>query len=455
MRIEISGDVELRKNFDFFELFGSVEVVRGQYDMLGKTFVIDEGAISFQGGEDMMPHMDIKASYSFRNQQRIEQNLSVQITGTAESPEVKFQLDGSSVSEGDEIDNETGKITRLEEKIRNEVLDLGYFGNTTVKIVPISREKANIQISVLEFPVIKEIVFEGEDIIPRQEIIDTMQTKKGEQLNVNTFKEDLVRLRELFYEKGVMLGQNSNITLSKEFDKVIVKTHKAIVNSIDIVGNTKSKDYVIRREIELETGDVYDFVDLRRSYQNLVNTGYFKKIDFLPEVDSAGNVDLDVKVEEEETGSFRFGGTYGSENGLSGLIEVKDKNFKGRGYSLQLKAEFGGVDSYEFSYFNPRWHNKKRSLGVNIYDTKYDRDKYDLFGNYLYSYDEKRKGFSLSWGTNITRFTKFGIACYDEKISIEPVSLNIPDDHSQTISVPLSIPVIIAVMEEIPISSLF
>jgi len=340
-----------------------------------------------------------------------------------------------SVSEGDEIDNETGKITRLEEKIRNEVLDLGYFGNTTVKIVPISREKANIQISVLEFPVIKEIVFEGEDIIPRQEIIDTMQTKKGEQLNVNTFKEDLVRLRELFYEKGVMLGQNSNITLSKEFDKVIVKTHKAIVNSIDIVGNTKSKDYVIRREIELETGDVYDFVDLRRSYQNLVNTGYFKKIDFLPEVDSAGNVDLDVKVEEEETGSFRFGGTYGSENGLSGLIEVKDKNFKGRGYSLQLKAEFGGVDSYEFSYFNPRWHNKKRSLGVNIYDTKYDRDKYDLFGNYLYSYDEKRKGFSLSWGTNITRFTKFGIACYDEKISIEPVSLNIPDDHSQTISV--------------------
>jgi autotransporter translocation and assembly factor TamB len=103
MYIEISGDVELRKNFDFFELFGSVEVVRGQYDMLGKTFVIDEGAISFQGGEDMMPHMDIKASYSFRNQQRIEQNLSVQITGTAESPEVKFQLDGSSVSEGDAL----------------------------------------------------------------------------------------------------------------------------------------------------------------------------------------------------------------------------------------------------------------------------------------------------------------------------------------------------------------
>jgi len=103
MYIEILGDVELRKNFDFFELFGSVDVIRGQYDLLGKTFVIDEGAISFQGGEDMMPFMNIKASYSFRNQQRVEQNLSVQINGTAESPEVNFQLDGSSISEGDAL----------------------------------------------------------------------------------------------------------------------------------------------------------------------------------------------------------------------------------------------------------------------------------------------------------------------------------------------------------------
>lgn len=103
MYIEISGDVELRKNFDFFELFGSVDVVRGQYDLLGKTFVIDEGTISFQGGEDMMPTMDIKASYSFRNQQRVEQNLSVHVSGTAESPEVNFQLDENSISEGDAI----------------------------------------------------------------------------------------------------------------------------------------------------------------------------------------------------------------------------------------------------------------------------------------------------------------------------------------------------------------
>ncbi|WP_372933534.1 translocation/assembly module TamB domain-containing protein [Mariniphaga sediminis] len=101
--VEVSGDVELIKNNDYFELFGSVDVVRGQYDMLGKTFVIDDGSIRFQGGEEMVPQMDINASYTFRNAQRVEQKLSVNIKGTANSPEVSFQLDESSVSEGDAL----------------------------------------------------------------------------------------------------------------------------------------------------------------------------------------------------------------------------------------------------------------------------------------------------------------------------------------------------------------
>ncbi|SHI44327.1 Autotransporter translocation and assembly factor TamB [Tangfeifania diversioriginum] len=103
MRIEISGDVELVKNGEFFELFGAVDVVRGQYDLLGKTFVIDDGTISFQGGEEMMPTMNITASYRFRNAQRAEQVLTVNISGTAESPEVSFKLDDSSISEGDAL----------------------------------------------------------------------------------------------------------------------------------------------------------------------------------------------------------------------------------------------------------------------------------------------------------------------------------------------------------------
>ncbi|SMO58355.1 translocation and assembly module TamB [Saccharicrinis carchari] len=103
MRIELSGNLEMIKHADFFELFGSVEIVRGQYDLLGKTFVIKEGAVSFQGGEELTPHMNIKASYSFRNSQKVEQEITVSVGGTSEEPTVDFTLDGSSISEGDAL----------------------------------------------------------------------------------------------------------------------------------------------------------------------------------------------------------------------------------------------------------------------------------------------------------------------------------------------------------------
>ncbi len=102
-RIELSGDLELLKNKEFFEIFGTVDVIRGQYDLFGKTFIIDEGTVSFQGGEEIKPEMNIKASYAFRNVQRIQQKLSVRITGTVSEPKVSFTLDDNSINEGDAL----------------------------------------------------------------------------------------------------------------------------------------------------------------------------------------------------------------------------------------------------------------------------------------------------------------------------------------------------------------
>ncbi|MDD4107922.1 MAG: translocation/assembly module TamB, partial [Prolixibacteraceae bacterium] len=103
MRAELSGDLELIKNKQFFELFGNIDIVRGQYDLLGKTFIIKEGSVIFQGGEEITPRFNINALYTFRNQQRIEQTLSAVISGTPQSPEISFKLDENTVSEGDAL----------------------------------------------------------------------------------------------------------------------------------------------------------------------------------------------------------------------------------------------------------------------------------------------------------------------------------------------------------------
>lgn len=103
MRIELSGDLELLKSNDFFEVFGTVDVVRGQYDLMGKTFIIDKGNITFEGGEEIMPRLDIIASYTFRNAQREEQKLTANISGEAEEPKIDFTLAGNAINEGDAI----------------------------------------------------------------------------------------------------------------------------------------------------------------------------------------------------------------------------------------------------------------------------------------------------------------------------------------------------------------
>jgi translocation and assembly module TamB len=103
MRIELSGDLELIKSNEFFEVFGTVDVVRGQYDLMGKTFIIDKGNITFQGGEEIMPQLNIIASYTFRNAQREEQKLTANISGVAEEPKIEFTLDGNAINEGDAL----------------------------------------------------------------------------------------------------------------------------------------------------------------------------------------------------------------------------------------------------------------------------------------------------------------------------------------------------------------
>lgn len=103
MYVEISGKLEVIKNTEFFELFGNINVVRGQYEVLGKTFTIEKGTVIFQGGEDLIPRLNIQAVYTFRNPEKTEQKMTVQVQGTATEPEINFTIDGSRISEGDAL----------------------------------------------------------------------------------------------------------------------------------------------------------------------------------------------------------------------------------------------------------------------------------------------------------------------------------------------------------------
>lgn len=103
MRLELSGDVELMKHRDFFELFGTIDVIRGQYNLLGKVFVIQSGTITLHGGEKIVPILNIEAVYSFRDNNRAKRDLTVIASGEISSLDIKFAYEGRNISEGDAV----------------------------------------------------------------------------------------------------------------------------------------------------------------------------------------------------------------------------------------------------------------------------------------------------------------------------------------------------------------
>ena len=99
--IEISGELEVIKEGEDFQLFGPLEIVRGHYDLYGRRFKFEEGRLDFTGNYN--PNLDFIVEYTFRNPDRKKQVLSAYVTGNALSPVLEFKLDDEQITEGDAI----------------------------------------------------------------------------------------------------------------------------------------------------------------------------------------------------------------------------------------------------------------------------------------------------------------------------------------------------------------
>ncbi len=189
-------------------------------------------------------------------------------------------------------------------------------------------------------------------------------------------------------------------TMDLEFQiKEGLKTH---VEKIDIRGNLKTKDKVIRRELAISPGEVFDMVHVKISKQRLEGLQYFDKVDLRPEPTDppiAGRKDLIVNVEEQNTGNFMLGAGFSSVDALVGYAEVTQGNFDlfhpptftGGGQRLRLFVQLGTQrQDYELSFIEPWFLNRKLALGVDLYRHQlYFESPNDI-------YDETQTGMHLS-----------------------------------------------------------
>jgi outer membrane protein insertion porin family len=182
----------------------------------------------------------------------------------------------------------------------------------------------------------------------------------------------------------------------------IKEGQKTFVEKISIRGNEKTKDKVIRRELAIAPGEVFDMVRVKISEQRLEGLQYFEKVDARPEATDppiAGRKDLIVNVKEQNTGNFMLGAGFSSVDALVGYVEVTQgnadlfhpPNFTGGGQKLRLFLQLGTErQDYELSFVEPWFLDRKLALGVSLYRHQLNFESpHDI-------YDETRTGMSVS-----------------------------------------------------------
>jgi outer membrane protein insertion porin family len=267
----------------------------------------------------------------------------------------------------------------------------------------------------------------GDDLFGAEELKSLMRLQEGEIFDRSQLANDVLKLSDRYTERGYAFADVVPLTnIDQErrlvnIDVQIDRGPQVRVGRVLIVGNEITRDKVIRREIRLSEGDLFDSSKLRRSRQRLGNLGFFEEVKLdtrrRPEEDL---VDLEVRVKEQPTGAFTAGAGYSSTQSVIGTASIRQNNLFGRGQRLALTAALSSVSAdFTLSFTEPYFLDSQFSLGLEVFNRRFDYD----------SFDSRETGAGLRFSRPIGEYLRAGLGYRYEDIDITDVS----DDASQRI----------------------
>ena len=230
---------------------------------------------------------------------------------------------------------------------------------------------------------------QGDLIASKEELFKLVKVYPGEILNRDRVQESISNLTDRYAEQGHafvdvtpqnIIHQESDIV---ELNFAIHKGSQVYFERINILGNTKTRDKVIRRELKAIEGELYSLSGLKKSRENLNILSFFKEVNFSTKKGSGEDkLDLDIQVEEGPTGMFSVGGGYSSIDRFIGTIQISQNNLFGRGQRLALSGQFGAISQYYNLGFTEPWlFDTRISAGGDLYRTLREYDDYTVKRN--------------------------------------------------------------------------
>ncbi|MCJ8322483.1 MAG: outer membrane protein assembly factor BamA [Rhizobiales bacterium] len=275
----------------------------------------------------------------------------------------------------------TDKVNFDRELLRRHYLENGYADFSVISAVADYDEDSNKYFITFTLDEGEQYKFGEVDVdssfsnLLPDELLSLVKGRTGDTYNAVQLNDTLIALRKQAARKGFSFAKVTPIISRNPYDKTIDVVYaiedgqRVYIDRIQIVGNTRTHDQVIRREIELAEGDVFNAESLDAAKSRLFKTGYFTGINIITERGSADDkVIVIVEVNENSTGSIGATASYSTLAGLIGELTYAETNLLGSGQQISASLKWSGIEkAASFSFTEPRFMGGDYSVGTNLF----------------------------------------------------------------------------------------
>jgi outer membrane protein insertion porin family len=248
--------------------------------------------------------------------------------------------------------------------------------------VTVTPDKKNIYITIRieegEQYSVGDVDFAGDILFPKDELYQAVKIDENGVFAYDVLQKDISELTAKYGDLGYAYAnviprtrfndKERKVDLLFEFDK----GSKVYFGKINVIGNSKTRDKVVRRELKVREGELYNETRRRQSLENIQRLGFFEEVNFKTSTDQERNeiMNVDINVKERNTGQIQLGAGYGTSQGFTLQGSVNQTNFLGKGQNLGASLNLSGTGSYySLSFTEPYFNDTLWSIGGDIYQS--------------------------------------------------------------------------------------
>ena len=268
---------------------------------------------------------------------------------------------------------------------------------------------------------VKSLEVKNDDAVSSDEIQKSIKTKVGDVYNVSQLRQDVISITDLYSKKGYAYADANPVSKLNDEDRTVDlsievdKGKKVYVGNIEILGNLKTRDNVIRREFRLKEGELFDGSKLKRSKQRINNLNYFEDV----KIDTHRGKDPDLidiltTVTEKPSGSFSVGAGFSSVENVIFSTSIAQNNLFGNGQRLSLGAQLSSIrKDFNLSFTEPRLFDSEILMGLDAFNTNQNN----------FSFNSLTTGGGIRLGKNISEFDTVNLRYRFDNVEVSDVTV--------------------------------